>query len=142
MWRSVCSGGAIRCERGLVRDRNLASDRRILISRTVHTPREERRRGSGCGEAGGYSDRRGFHERLAAGGSTVDGGGHGNTSGFTTARIFDGGSSHGSSSSTGSGSGGDTLATSDAVVGIDGAEGHGMGVVVSLGGLGERTRKR
>lgn len=142
IWRSVCSGGAsIRGKRGLVRDRKLASDRRILITRTVHTPREKRRRGSGRGETGGYSDRGGFHERLAAGGSTVDRGRHGNTRGITTVGVFDGSSSHGSSSSTGNGSCGDTLATSDAVVWIDGPEGHGMGVVVSLRGLGERTRE-
>lgn len=131
IWRS----SSVRGKRGF------ASDRRILIPRTVHTPGEKGGRGRG-GESGGSSDRGGFDERLAARATTVDGGRHGNTSRFTAAGIFGGSSSHSSSSSTGSGSGGDTLATSNAVVGIDGAEGDGMGMVVSLGGMRERTRER
>lgn len=143
IWPSVCSGGAsVRSKGGLVRDRELASDRRILITRAVHAPGEKRGRGSGRGETGGYSDRGGFHGRLAAGGSTVDRGRHGNTRGITTAGIFDGSSSHGGSSSTGDSGCGDTLATSNAVVWIHGPERHGMRVVVSLGGLRKRTRER
>lgn len=121
-WTSSIGGG-----REVGRDR-----RRVMVDTgTVHTPGEIRR-GS---ETGRGPNGAGFHERFTPTSSTT--GRHGDGSGFT-AGILDGGcdrSSHG----IGSSGGGDTLTTSDAMVGIYSAERNGVGMVSRVVGMGERT---
>lgn len=127
--------------RGAIRGRwcsgKVASDRRrIMGDRTIHALREIRR----------GSHRTGLQRWFTTTSSTIGRhrrGSSSSSSGFTAAGILDGGrdrSSHsiGSSSS----GGGDTLATRDTMVGIDGSERNRVRMV-SLGiGMGERPGER
>lgn len=115
----------------------VASDgRRILGDGIVHALREIRR----------GSQRTGFQRGFPTASSTIGRYGRGRSrstsSGFTAGGILDGGrdrSRHGIGSSR---SGGDTLSTRDAMVGIDGSERNRVGMV-SLGiGMGERPGER
>lgn len=115
----------------------VASDgRRILGDGIVHALREIRR----------GSQRTGFQRGFPTTSSTIGRYGRGSrrstSSGFTAGGILDRGrdrSRHGIGSSS---SGGDTLSTRDAMVGIDGSERNRVGMV-SLGiGMGERPGER
>lgn len=108
--------------------RGLASDRRFLAG-TVHTARQVRTKSRGA------SDRSGF-QSLAGPQAPTMRGTHGERCGL--AAFFQGRRHR--SGGIGGGSG-HTLAASDAVVGIDGAERYGVSVL-SWVGVGERTRER